>query len=356
MSTTPLRRLTRRSLFSGLAGAGLAALVVPGGPAAAARPGGPKKGKKMKITKLADGLMFPEGPVALPNGDVLVVEIHRGTLTRVKPDGTTSVVAEVGGGPNGAALGPDGRVYIANCGGMNRFEVGGFVFAGGIPADYTSGSIQAVDLETGAVETLYTKDDTGRELRGPNDLVFDAHGGIYFTDYGKSDGETADKGRIYYAKADGSSCKTVAAGMEGPNGIGLSPDGKRVYVSETYTARVWWWEVTGPGQIVGGKSLGGSGNGNFLYTAANYVNFDSLGVDAHGNVNVASMVNAGISVVSPDGELVQFVDINVDNDPGITNICWGGKDMRTAYVTASSTGQLLKIEWPRPGLKLNYYS
>ncbi len=87
------------------------------------------EGKRLKITKLADGLMFPEGPTVLPNGDVLVVELHRGTLTRVRPDGTTSIAAETGGGPNGSALGPDGRVYIANSGGLNRFEVGGFVFA-----------------------------------------------------------------------------------------------------------------------------------------------------------------------------------------------------------------------------------
>lgn len=339
-------KLTRRALISGL---GAAAVLGPAGTAAAG-PHRPRKGRKMKITKLADGLMFPEGPTVLPDGDVLVVELHRGTLTRVRPDGTTSIAAETGGGPNGSALGPDGRVYIANSGGLNRFEVGGFVFAGGIPDDYTSGSIQAVDLSDGSVETLYTDG-----LRGPNDLVVDASGGIYFTDYGKSDGVTGDKGRLFYAKADGSSIEMIAGGMEGPNGIGLSPDGTRLYVSETYTARVWWWDVTGPGQIKGGRSLGGSGGGNFLYTAPDYTNFDSLGVDGHGNVCVASMIHAGISIVSPKGHLVQFVDINVDNDPGITNITWGGDDMRTAYVTASSTGQLLKIEnWPHPGLPLNH--
>ncbi|GGV16533.1 gluconolactonase [Actinomadura cremea] len=341
--------MRRRTLLSGVLATGFA---IGGGPAAAAGPR--RKGRRMKITKLAEGLLFPEGPVALRGGDVLVCEIHRGTLTRVRPDGTTSVAAEVGGGPNGAALGPDGRVYVANCGGLRRFEVGGFVFAGGIPDDYETGSIQAVDLATGAVETLYTEAD-GAPLRGPNDLVVDAHGGIYFTDYGKSDGVTGDKGKLFYAKADGSSITMIAAGMEGPNGIGLSPGGDRLYVSETYTARVWWWDVTGPGEIEGGRSLGGSGGGNFLYTAPDYTNFDSLGVDAHGNVCVASMIHAGISVVSPRGRLVDFVDIDVDDDPGITNICWGGDDMRTAYVTASSTGRLLKIEdWPRPGLKLNH--
>lgn len=308
---------------------------------------------KVPFTVLASGLKFPEGPVVLPDGSVAVVEIHRGTLTRVTPDGTTSVIAELGGGPNGAALGPDGRVYVANCGGLRAFQVGPYVVAGGIPDDYAGGSIQAVDLSDGSVATLYTQAG-GSQLRGPNDLVFDADGGFYFTDYGKSDGVTGDRGRLFYATADGQSITQVAGGMEGPNGIGLSPDGTRLYVSETMTARVWWWEVTGPGQIKGGQSLAGSGGGNFLYTAPDYVNFDSLGVEAGGNVCVASMVHAGISVVSPDGSLVEFVGIDADGDPGITNICWGGPDLRTAYITASSTGKLLKAEWPRPGLPLHF--
>jgi gluconolactonase len=305
----------------------------------------------MNYTSVTKNLQFPEGPVALPGGDVLVVELLRGTLTRITPDGDATVVAELGGGPNGAAIGPDGRVYVANNGGLMGFPVGGYTFAGGIPAEYQGGSIQAVDLSDGSVETLYTQCD-GAPLRGPNDIVFDTHGGFYFTDFGKSDGVTADRGKVYYAKADGSSITLLAGGMEGPNGIGLSPDGSRLYVSETYTARVWWWEVTAPGAIQGGLTLGGSGGGNFLYTAPGYTNFDSLGVDAEGNVCVASMITAGISVISPDGELVEFVAIDADGDPGITNICWGGPDMRTAFVTASSTGQLLQLDWNRAGHRL----
>ncbi|MFF0815316.1 SMP-30/gluconolactonase/LRE family protein [Rhodococcus sp. NPDC003318] len=309
----------------------------------------------MSFTVVTTGLKFPEGPVALPNGDVLVVELLRGTLTRVSPDGTTTVVADLGGGPNGAAIGPDGRAYVANCGGMIGTEVYGYVFAGGIPEDYTGGSIQAVDLDTGEVETLYTECD-GLALRGPNDIVFDAHGGFYFTDHGKSNDLVSDRGRLYYATADGTSIRKVADDMNGPNGIGLSPDGTRLYVSETYTARVWWWDVTGPGEIVGGRTLAGSGGGNFLYGSPDFRYFDSLGVEADGNVCVASLATPGICVVSPDGALVEFVAIDTDGDPGITNICWGGPDMRTAYVTASSTGKLLRFDWPREGLALGHQS
>lgn len=309
----------------------------------------------MSFDVMTTGLKFPEGPVALPNGDALVVELHRGTLTRVSPDGTRTVVAEVGGGPNGAAIGPDGRAYVVNSGGLYAFQFGPYVFAGGTPEDYTGGSVQAVDLETGEVEVLYTECD-GEQLRGPNDIVFDAHGGFYFTDYGKSGHRANDKGRLYYALADGSGIRKVADDMTGPNGIGLSPDGSRLYVSETMTARVWWWEVVAPGEIVGGRTIAGSGGGNFLFTAPDYRNFDSLGVEANGNICVASLATPGIVVISPDGELVEIVDIDTDGDPGITNICWGGPDMRTAYVTASSTGKLLRFNWARPGLALNNQS
>lgn len=306
----------------------------------------------MQFSTLTTGLKFPEGPVALPDGDVLVVELHGGRLTRVAADGTKTVVANLGGGPNGAAIGPDGRAYVANCGGMHAFDVGGYIYAGGTPEDYAGGSIQAVDLETGEIELLYTE-CYGLQLRGPNDIVFDAHGGFYFTDHGKTNHLTSDRGRLYYATADGSSIREVASDMNGPNGVGLSPDGSRLYVSETFTARVWWWNVSGPGEIAGGEIVGGSGNGNFLYGSPDFRYFDSLGVEANGNICVASLSTPGICVISPEGELVEFVAIDTDGDPGITNICWGGEDMRTAYVTASSTGKLLRFDWPRPGLALN---
>ena len=70
----------------------------------------------MELKLIADGLQFPEGPVAMADGSVILVEIRRGTLTRVTPDGKRSTVAELGGGPNGTAIGPDGAAYICNNG------------------------------------------------------------------------------------------------------------------------------------------------------------------------------------------------------------------------------------------------
>ena len=70
----------------------------------------------MKLTKICEGLDFPEGPIAMADGTVILVEIRRQTLSRVHPDGRIDVIAQLGGGPNGAAVGPDGMIYVCNNG------------------------------------------------------------------------------------------------------------------------------------------------------------------------------------------------------------------------------------------------
>jgi gluconolactonase len=307
------------------------------------------------IREITSGLQFPEGPVAMNDGSVLVVEIKRQTLTRISPDGTKQVVATTGGGPNGAAIGPDGKVYICNNGGFEWGEVGGLLVPGHQPKDYTSGSVQRVDLATGKVETLYTECD-GHLLRGPNDLVFDSGGGFWFTDASKIRERDRDRTGVYYAKADGSLIKEVVFPIDVPNGIGLSPNGKRLYVAETFTGRVWWWDIAAPGELVraegpGGPLLAGPGGGTLLVGLPGYQLLDSLAVDSAGNVCVATLINGGVTVISPDGNSVEHIPTP---DPVTTNLCFGGPDLRTAYVTLSGTGRLVAMEWPRPGLKLNY--
>lgn len=301
---------------------------------------------ELEMTVVAEGLRFPEGPVAMPDGSVLLVEIARQTLSRVWPDGQVEVVAETGGGPNGAAFGPDGRVWITNNGGFQWRQRNGRDIPGPQPADYTSGSIQAVDLATGAVETIYTR--CGEHLlRGPNDLVFDDAGGFWFTDPGKARDRDRDVGGLYYAKADGSEIRQMSWGLETPNGVGLSPDGTMLYVAMTTTGRLYRWKLAEPGRF---DSPYENDRGTMLMADPGENAFDSLAVDGEGHICIATIRNGGITDVAPEGSWTHVPT----GDRLTTNICFGGADLRDAYITCSAGGTLVRTRWPRPGLKLHH--
>ena len=294
---------------------------------------------------IATGLEFPEGPVVMPDGSIILVEIKRGTITRVDPDnGSVDVVARPGGGPNGAAIGPDGALYVCNNGGFEWGENRGLTIPGLVADDYSSGRIERIDLETGAVDVVYADVD-GVPLKGPNDLMFDSTGGFWFTDHGKMRARTRDRGGLYYGKADGSSVREISFPLDGPNGVGLSPEEDRVYVAETHQGSILYWELDGPGE------LAGSPHGRFLARPAGRKLFDSLAMDAEGNVSVATIQTGGISTFTPDGEELDFFAVE---DPLCTNISFGGADMKTAFITLSGTGKLIRSDWPRPGLVLPY--
>ncbi|MEM1436788.1 MAG: SMP-30/gluconolactonase/LRE family protein [Pseudomonadota bacterium] len=305
------------------------------------------------FTVLADGLEFPEGPIALPDGSVLLVEIARGTLTRISAEGNKQVVAEVGGGPNGAALGPGGWVYLCNNGGFQWIRRNGRLYPGDEPENYSSGRIERVHPDSGAIEVLYTHCN-GQPLRGPNDLVFDRHGGFWFTDHGKTRPRERDVTGVFYAKADGSYIEEVIFPMQAPNGIGLSPDGQELYVAETPTGRLWAFALDDQGALRQPAERGPGrrpDGGRLLHGRGGYFMFDSLAVTAGGKVCVATLIDGGITIYDPADEGAEpgFVALP---DPLTTNICFGGADARLAYVTLSSTGRLITLPWSEPGLSL----
>ena len=303
-----------------------------------------------KLTQIASGLRFPEGPVAMPDGSIILVEIERRTLSRVTPDGKVEVIAALGGGPNGAALGPGGKIFVTNNGGLKFVERPGRLFPTAQADDYTGGSIQVVDPASGAVDTLYDSCD-GRRLRGPNDLVFDGAGGFWFTDLGKTRERDADRGAVYYAKADGSSITEAIFPLERPNGVGLSPDDTTLYVVETPTARCWSFKLAGPGRIESAKGPYRGEKGRVVVGLGGYQMFDSLAVDSAGHICVATLITGAVSDIWPDGS---HVDQYILPDMMVTNVCFGGRDRRTAYATLSMGGTLVSFEWPRPGLPLHY--
>lgn len=299
------------------------------------------------VTVLASNLQFPEGPVVLEDGSIAVTELRSGQIRRIGLDGQVTLLADMGGSPNGMAWGPNGLLYVCNNGGGKY--VPGRIASLGPAEDYSGGSIQTLDPRTGAVATLY-RECEGRRLSAPNDLVFDRHGGFYFTDMGKKFEHYRDHGAIYYAMADGSSIKRLAYPVITPNGIALNADETVLYFVETETGRLWAYDIVSPGEVT--KLPFPSPQGaRFVCGLSAFARYDSLAIDSEGNVCIGTLGDGAITVISPDKGLIRQIPLP---DPYVTNLCFGGEDSRAAYITLSESGQLVTMEWPVPGLPLNY--
>lgn len=298
---------------------------------------------------LTDGLEFPEGPVVRPDGTLIVCEIKKRCLTRIYPDGRKELFVQLSGAPNGAAVGADGALYVCNNGdGFAWGDPGGWTQPVGGNPEFSGGRIERVDLDTGEVRELYRVID-GEPLLMPNDIVVDRDGGLWFTDHGMRTARSFLHGGLYYGRPDGSFACTVAYPITTANGVGLSPDERTVYVAETETGRLYSYDITGPGQI---RPLDPAEPGMSVFAQLEgFKRYDSLAVEACGNIAVAGLTPGCITVISPDGREVETVEMP---DPFSTNIAFGGPDMRTAYITLSGGGQVIAMDWPRPGLKPNF--
>ncbi|AVW89752.1 SMP-30/gluconolactonase/LRE family protein [Celeribacter baekdonensis] len=298
---------------------------------------------------ITSGLGFPEGPVVMKDGSVLVCEIKNNCLTKVYPDGTKEVVITLKGAPNGAAVGKDGALYICNNGdGFAWGNPGGVTQPVGGNPGYDGGRIERVDLETGEVTELYREID-GHALLMPNDIVIDRDGGLWFTDHGTRTERSFVHGGLYYGAPDGSFACEIAYPITTANGVGLSPDQATVYVADTETGRLYAYDIIGPGQIAPQNPF--EPGAAVLAQVEGFKRYDSLAVEENGNICCAGLTPGCITVISPEGKEVETVAMP---DPFSTNIAFGGPEMKTAYITLSGSGRLIAMDWPRAGLKPNF--
>lgn len=330
----------------------------------------------MEMRFVADGLNFPGAPVALAGGDVILTEVLGGTLIRIDRDGKRSVIAALGGAPTGAAMGPDGALYVCNNGApkvlREKLADGRTAYRPPNPGETPTGvggQVQRVTLD-GQISTIHRECD-GRALMAPAGLVFDRRGNFYFSDIGHHHGAVRDPGvsteskhlsvlrmagaitrnsagSIYYASPDGRMIKEILHPLASPNGVALSPDETTLYVAESGTGRLWAFQISEPGKLGKRRCLGvapGIRPLNFSWS-------EGLAVDDQGDVLSATVVNGGITTFSAHGQQIEHVSTG---DPFTTSMCFGGADGRTLFVTLAGSGRLVAYDaWPTRGHKLNY--
>jgi gluconolactonase len=269
---------------------------------------------------LATGLGFPEGPVYLGDGAVAFTQIRGACVTRYA-NGRTSLVAETGGGANGATLGTDGEIWVANNGGLSLGQTG-YWFS----PEFTEGCIQRI-AKDGSIERV--GELPGEPPHRPNDLCFGPDGMLYFTDPRNwEDLRNLKTGRIWRMDPLTGDAETIAELSLFPNGIAFGPDGRTLYVCQTMGMKLFAFDWDG-GRLSNERVWATLPEGfpdGFCFTADG----DAYACGATGDV---------IQQFDAEGTLKATHRFPKGSDP--TNCCLGDG---TLYVTCSTSGELLAFD------------
>src|SRR6266852_1219688 len=260
----------------------------------------------MEATLLASGLGFPEGPVVMPDGRIVFCDGNVGELL-VYQGGTVSTFARTGGSPWGAVLGRDGASYVTQ---------GGNVPGSGDTS--TVSGIQRVRMD-GTVELLCSQ-VAGHTLYGPNDLAFGPDGRLYFTDSGSEEDYRFDvrsPGRLFAIDGRHDGEMLLERPRVYPNGIAY--DGQR---------RLYWTESLAHRdcRLEDGKAT------TFSQLSDGHVP-DGMAIAADGRLFVCTTISGGVTVLSPDGEVLEEIQLGQH----ATNCIF---DRSALYVTATHTADI----------------
>ncbi len=252
-----------------------------------------------------------EGPAVDRNGNVYAVNYARqGTIGRTTPDGKSEVWVELPKGSigNGIRFDRQGRMYVA---------------------DYAQHNVLRIDPKTRKVSVFAHEP----AMSQPNDLAITADGDLYASDPNWK----GNSGQLWHVSRKGKVTR-VAQEMGTTNGIDVSPDGKTLYVNESNQRNIWAFDIQ-PGGTLTNKRL--------LIKFPDH-GFDGMRVDVDGNLYVTRYGKGVVAIVSPKGEVVREIAVL---GPRPSNLCFGGPDGRTVYVTEVENTRLVQFRTDRPGLE-----
>ena len=251
-----------------------------------------------------------EGPACDAQGNVYVVNLkQRGDIAKVSPDGKLEVFVQLPEGSTGNGI---------------RFDRAGQMYV----ADYTGHNVLKIDPATRKV-TVFAHEPT---MSQPNDLAIAPDGTLYASDPAWS----KKTGQIWRIDTTGNISR-VAADLGTTNGIEVSPDGKTLYVNETAQRNVWAFDIAADGSLA---------NKRLLKQFEDH-GFDGMRCDVDGNLYITRYGKGTVVVLSPQGEILKEIDV-LGKAP--SNLCFGGPDGRTVYVTEVEHQRLVKFRADRPGL------
>jgi gluconolactonase len=174
------------------------------------------------------------------------------------------------------------------------------------------------------------RDMGGRRLNGPNDLWIDARGGIYFTDpyyqrsYWTRTRPDMDSARVYYLPSGAAQARAVTGGMTAPNGIVGTPDGRQLYVSDLGEGKTYTYSVGADGSLSDRQLFVPQGS-------------DGMTLDERGDVY---LTGNGVTVYDPAGKKIAHIAVP---ESWTANLCFGGKDRKTLFITASEGLYLIRM-------------
>jgi gluconolactonase len=252
-----------------------------------------------------------EGPACDRAGNVYAVSFERkATIGRVTPDGKGEVFVEMPSGSLGNGI---------------RFDRAGMMYV----ADYTGHNILRMDLKTRKPEVFAHE----ARMNQPNDIAISPDGTLWASDPDWK----GSAGQLWRIDRNGR-VTLLESGMGTANGIEVSPDGRILYVNESVQRNVWAYDIQ-PDRSLKGKRL--------LIRFPDF-GMDGMRCDVDGNLYITRHGKGTVAVVSPEGKVIREIDV-----PGKspTNLCFGGVDGRTCYVTEAEKGRLVQFRTDKPGLE-----